>query len=371
MLLSQLNLHHFRNIANASLQPARGINLLTGNNGSGKTSLLEAIHCLGYGRSFRSHRASRIIRHGESAYVLFGRLSDEDAATELAIGMERSRSGVSQLKIGGQSADSLAALARLLPVQLIDPQGGELLSGGPKLRRSFIDWGVFYQDNSFHPLWKQFSRLLKQRNAQLKQSRGYQALGFWDQELTRISEEIAEKRAEYCEGFFSQAVDFIGFFLPEYEVSLDYYQGWDHEKSLGELLQANFERDRVLGYTSTGAHKADLRLKANGVPVCDILSRGQLKLMVCAMRLAQGCYLSAQGDKKVIFLIDDFASELDSEKRHLLMERLQQSDSQIFVTAIDLDHLDPELVARADKMFHVEHGRISEISRSVRASDEC
>ena len=126
------------------------------------------------------------------------------------------------------------------------------------------------------------------------------------------------------------------------------------------LLEAGFERDRSLGYTGVGPQKADVRLKANGVPAQDILSRGQLKLLVCAMRLAQGLYLNQHSSRGCIFLIDDFASELDVDKRRLLAARLKQCASQVFITAIDTGQLADMMDANDCKLFHVEQGKISE-----------
>ena len=203
-------------------------------------------------------------------------------------------------------------------------------------------------------------RLLKQRNALLRQSTQYRQLAFWDQELVRLGGELAGFRASYCQAITPLIKEMTADFLPEFDISLGFYRGWEKDTPLDALLEAGFERDRSLGYTGVGPQKADVRLKANGVPAQDILSRGQLKLLVCAMRLAQGLYLNQHSSRGCIFLIDDFASELDVDKRRLLAARLKQCASQVFITAIDTGQLADMMDASDCKLFHVEQGKISE-----------
>ena len=359
MALLRLQIQDFRNIQQAELSPGSGLNVLLGRNGSGKTSLLEAIHYLGLGRSFRTHLTNRVIGHGEKAFTLFAQVATPSYG-QLPLGLSKSRAGDTQLRLGGRPAERLAQLAELLPLQLIHPEGFSLLTGGPQQRRAFIDWGVFHVERSFFPLWSQVRRLLKQRNALLRQSSSYAPLAFWDQELVRLGAELAQHRQNYCEALLPLLQEITADFLPEYEFRIGFYPGWDRQRPLLELLQEGFERDRLMGHTAIGPHKADLRLKVGGVPVQDLLSRGQLKLLVCAMRLAQGQFLNQQGERQCIFLIDDFASELDSEKRRLLAHRLKQCASQVFITAIDEAPLADMMSELECHLFHVEQGAITE-----------
>lgn len=358
MSLVKLQLSDFRNIQQASLALSPGLNILVGCNGSGKTSVLEAIHYLGLGRSFRTHLTGRVIRQGERAFTLFAQC--ELDGRQVPIGLAKDKSGETQLKIAGAQAQRLADLAELLPVQLIHPDGFNLLTGGPQARRAWLDWGVFHQEPTFFALWGRVRRLLKQRNALLRQSTQYRQLAFWDQELVRLGGELAEFRASYCQAITPLIKEMTADFLPEFDISLGFYRGWEKDTPLGDLLEAGFERDRALGYTGVGPQKADVRLKANGVPAQDILSRGQLKLLVCTMRLAQGLYLNQHSSRGCIFLIDDFASELDVDKRRLLAARLKQCASQVFITAIDTGQLADMMDANDCKLFHVEQGKISE-----------
>lgn len=433
MTINRLLIQQFRNIKACDLQPSPGFNFLIGPNGSGKTSVLEAIYLLGHGRSFKSNLTSRIISHQCDELFIHGRLSvqspwsvtktstvetdelapsasalnsvNESAAAfdltgepqgldtgsdsdsgdevtrdesespngaevraglaptlaqiEMPIGLNKKRDGTTQIKISGQSGQKMAQLADILPLQLIHTEGFELVTEGPKLRRAFIDWGVFHTQPQFFDAWGRFKRLNKQRNALLKNARSYRELSYWDRELAELAEQISQWRAAYLEGFIEQALTLCAGFLPEYEMSFSFSRGWDKDTDYAELLADNFERDQNMGYTVSGPNKADLRIKANGTPAEDILSRGQLKLLVCALRVAQGQHLSSVTEKRCIYLIDDFASELDSTRRQRLAECFKQMQTQVFVSSITQAQIS-DMIMPNSKMFYVEHGTIEQ-----------
>ncbi|PSW61203.1 DNA replication/repair protein RecF [Photobacterium leiognathi subsp. mandapamensis] len=358
MALTRLMVHDFRNIESCDLALATGFNFLVGANGSGKTSVLEAIHYLGHGRSFRSHLTSRVIRHEQSELFIHGRVVDNQTQLMLPIGLNKKRDGTTEVKIAGEPNQKVAQLAQILPLQLITPEGFDLLIGGPKYRRAFIDWGVFHVEPKFYHAWSRLKRLTKQRNALLKTARSYRELSYWDQELALLAEQISVWRQDYISAVKEKAAEIFQVFLPEYEIQLGYYRGWEKETPYAELLKRNFERDCQLGYTASGPHKADLRIKVAGTPVEDVLSRGQLKLMVCALRLAQGLHLTEATGKQCIYLIDDFASELDSHRRTLLAQRLKETNAQVFISAISDDQV-ADMLDENGKLFHVEHGKIT------------
>lgn len=359
MSLSRLIINNFRNLTAVDLDLSHGFNFLVGANGSGKTSLLEGIFYLGHGRSFKSHISNRIIHYDHDEFTLFGKI--EEDKHEWSVGLQKNRQGDTKLKINGEDAKKIADLAHLLPMQVITPEGLTLLNGGPTYRRAFLDWGLFHQYTEFHRLWSDLKRLLKQRNAALNQVRDYAELKFWDIELAKLAHSVSEMRAMYAEALRPEIEKTCRFFLPELEISVSFHQGWEKGADYLEILAQGFERDKNLGYTMIGPQKADFRFRANGLPVEDVLSRGQLKLLMCALRLAQGEYLVAQKGRQCLFLIDDFASELDPVKRELLAHRLRQSGSQVFVTAITHDQLKQMewLEQGSDRTFSVTSGRIS------------
>ena len=356
MALTRLIIKDFRNIPHADLPLAEGVNFLIGPNGSGKTSVLEAIYTLGHGRAFRSLQTGRVIRHDQPAFVLHGRLEDDQQ--QHSIGLSKDRAGDSKVRIDGSDGHKIAELAQLLPMQLITPEGFTLLTGGPKYRRAYIDWGCFHNFPGFFNAWNDLRRLMKQRNAALRQVSQYRQLRPWDQELAPLAHKISEWRQTYSDAITREIKATCQQFLPEYTLTFSCQRGWDKETDYAELLERSFERDRALTYTASGPHKADFRIRADGTPVEDLLSRGQLKLLMCALRLAQGEYLTRHSGRRCIYLIDDFASELDDQRRQILAARLKATKAQVFVSAISVDHV-IDMNDEKGKMFSVEKGKIA------------
>ncbi len=194
MSLSRLLIKDFRNIESADLLLSPGFNFLVGANGSGKTSVLEAIYTLGHGRAFRSLQTGRVIRHDQPDFVLHGRLQGD--SREIAVGLTKDRLGDSKVRIDGTDGHKVAELAHLMPMQLITPEGFTLLNGGPKFRRAFIDWGCFHDEPAFFNAWSNLKRLLRQRNAALRQVTHYNQLLPWDKELAPLAEQISQWRAQ-------------------------------------------------------------------------------------------------------------------------------------------------------------------------------
>lgn len=319
--------------------------------------MLEAIYTLGHGRAFRSLQIGRVIRHEQESFVLHGRLQGEERET--SIGLTKDKLGDSKVRIDGTDGHKVAELAHLMPMQLITPEGFTLLNGGPKYRRAFLDWGCFHNEVGFFTAWSNLKRLLKQRNAALRQVSRYEQLRPWDKELIPLAEQISTWRAEYSAGIAQDMADTCQQFLPEFSLSFSFQRGWEKETDYAEVLERSFERDRMLTYTAHGPHKADFRIRADGAPVEDTLSRGQLKLLMCALRLAQGEFLTRESGRRCLYLIDDFASELDDARRGLLASRLKATQSQVFVSAISAEHV-IDMSDENSKMFTVEKGKITD-----------
>ena len=350
-------IHQFRNINSADLSFNPKINLITGANGSGKTSLLEAICFLGLGRSFRTHLTSRVVNHDFKEFTLYGEINQQQL--NIPIGLQKSKKGDSLLKINGSICKKLANLTQYLPLQLITPESYTLLTGSPKNRRAFLDWGVFYHDPLFYHNWARIKRLLKQRNAALKQCSTYNELQVWDNELCLLSDEISAQRQSYFNLLIPLIEKTLADFLPDFKVTSQLFYGWDkNNKTLKNYLIDNFDRDKQLGYTTAGPQKADVRFKIKELPVSDVLSRGQLKLFVYALRLAQGLFLNAVNHKQCIFLIDDFSSELDQNKQQILAKYILNSEAQLFITVIEKNSVET-LFATERTVFHVEHGKLT------------
>ncbi len=357
MAISRILIEHFRNLNAVDQTFDPSFNFILGDNGSGKTSLLEALFYLAHGRSFKSSVQNRIISYDQPHFTLHGKI--QESQHQWSIGLQRTRQGQTKMKINGEEVQRLADLAHLLPIQIITPEGLNLLNGGPSYKRAFLDWGLFHHNPAFLPLWSKLNRLLKQRNAGLTQVRDYQELAIWDQELVKLSQQVSQWRFEYSENLRATIEKSCQLFLPELEIQSYFYQGWDKNEDYAQILERNFLADKKRGFTFSGPQKADFRFRINGLPAEDILSRGQLKLLMCALRLAQGEHLMAQKNRPCIFLIDDFASELDEKKRLLLGERLQKSQSQVFISAIHSEHL-KQLQPQQSKTFLMQNGCLIE-----------
>lgn len=365
MTLTRLSIQNLRNIEGADLVPSAQVNLIFGENGSGKTSILEAINLLALGRSFRSHKHKPLVRHQQKAFTVFGRVHADDGS-DIPMGLSRSLDGEAIFKANGVNVASAADLAVFLPVQVINADTFLLLEGAPKVRRQFIDWLVFHVEPQFFPAWKALQRCLKHRNSLLRRDRIDRfELASWDQELAGLTERIHEYRTHCLAEFETTFSALLTEFLAVEGIKLAYYRGWDKDRAYGELLVDNIERDQRLGYTHLGSHRADLKITVKGQDAAEVLSRGQQKLLVCALKIAQGYVFTRITGRKSIYLVDDLPAELDEKHRNLMVKWLETMDTQIFITGVEREILAAHWRDRIDvlpKMFHVEHGRVREVS---------
>lgn len=361
MALAQLQLTEFRNIHSASLHFSPSINLICGENGSGKTSVLEAIYLLAHGRSFRTTKAQKMIRNQHPYLVLHGKVNW--SLQLLSVGMQRDRAGDWQLKLNGDKVTRIADIASLLPVQLITPESFRLFFGGPKERRQFFDLGLFHVEPSFYELWVLFNKVLKQRNALLKSKQPYsESYRFWDQQLADAAIAIQKLRQSYVSQLNAMLKPLLQPIAALAEVELELVPGWLCKQvdalELLTQLQENFHSDVKVGYTQLGPQKADLRIKIAGEYVDEFLSRGQLKVLLFALKVAQSNLIFSSGHKQPLLLIDDLASELDDQSKRYIFSFLHHINSQVFITAIEAAQVLPHISDTEVGLFHVEHGQI-------------
>ena len=363
MRVNRLNIANIRNIREASLPALASVNLFYGANGSGKTSVLEALHLLSLARSFRSHKIRSVINKEAHSCVVFANLEGGSAqsGSHFTIGIERHVTQPGQIKLSGKPVQRISELAESLPLQLINAETFQLLAGSPSVRRQFLDWGVFHVEHRFHDAWKATQRCLKQRNTLLRHDRiDRQQLLVWDQELARSGEEVNRYREAYIEQFLPLFQSALKELVDLDDLSVHFHRGWDKELGLAEYLAQQLDRDADGGYTHGGPHRADLRFRYKREAAADVLSRGQQKLVVCAMRIAQAQLLYQVTGKQCLFLLDDLPAELDSQHRATLCRLLQGIGCQLFVTCVD--PLDVQHCWAEDSdlaMFHVEHGQIN------------
>lgn len=360
MQLVRLKANCFRNLVDLDLEFSPRFNFIYGPNGSGKSSLLEAIYFLSLGRSFRSSLASRAIQYDAKSFSLFSLILGQHSTT---LGLEKIRQGRTKIKIGNNN-NSNSDLAKLLPLQLINPNSYQLLSGGPRARRQFIDWGVFHVEPQFFQIWQRFQQILKQRNAALQQKIPMNQIKIWDVELIETANEITILREKYVQQLMPLIHELVDKLLTLQGalqgLSVDFYQGWDKKISLGKILTSSIGRDYKLAYTQFGPHRADLLIKFNGNPVHEVLSRGEQKLLTCALQLAQGLLLKRITDKACIYLFDDLFAELDLIKQNMLMHLLHRLEAQVFITTIEKSLIKELETNVLGKIFQVEQGKIIE-----------
>ncbi|MBA2777879.1 DNA replication/repair protein RecF [Billgrantia kenyensis] len=354
MLIDRLAFSGLRNLGALDFSPCPGINLFVGRNGSGKTSLLEGIHILGMGRSFRTRQLKHAIGHETDELTLFARLNGDPP---LPIGIRRARDTAElEMRLAGQRVSRLAQLIEALPLQLINPDAFRLLEGAPAGRREFLDWGVFHVKHDFFDAWRRAKRALKHRNALLRHDRmDANNLAVWEQELAHWGERVDDLRREWMAAFvpvFEETLDRL-IALPE--LRLRYSRGWDKQRPLLEILEQSRATDFQMGFTQHGPQRGDLRIRLGKRPAVEVLSRGQQKLVVSALKLAQGRLLEQSTGRSCLYLVDDLPAELDIEHRRIFCRLLESMGSQAFITSVEHDALvGPWKSHTPLAMFHVK-----------------
>jgi len=357
MHLSQLDIFQVRNLKNIRTSCHPQANIIFGANGSGKTSFLESIYLLGRGRSFR-HRDLRVVVNNDSdELVVSGRLLRDQTSTVHQLGIKRTPKGLFEARLDGKSLQTAAQLVSELPLQLIDAHSFMLLEGGPLQRRQFLDWGVFHVEHDYSNLWRRFQKTLKQRNQLLRHGRiDEDLLRTWTAELIPLCEQITQFRRQYLSALSGQLNQAISAFEGLGEVSLEYYCGWDEERSLADVYIADQARDIGTKTTSHGAHRADIRIKVDGQAAADHLSRGQTKLLVYALKLAQASHYREHTGESCLFLLDDLPAELDYQHRGQVISYLNDLGCQYFITGVDKKDFEDLVQTVPHQMFHMEHG---------------
>ncbi|XOZ32688.1 DNA replication/repair protein RecF [Halomonadaceae bacterium KBTZ08] len=366
MALNELHVHHFRNITHQKLQFASGLNLIHGANGSGKTSLLEAIYYLSTARSFRSSNHRRVVQEGERSLTLFGRVSDPQKGL-IRIGLEREPGHPRGVKLqrDGEAIQAVSDLARVLPVSVIEPGTFELVAGGPGHRRRFLDWLVFHVEHWFSKVWQEAQRALKQRNHLLR--RGIidaASIGPWNIRVADLGERLNEGRKAGFDAFYQEfeAIKARSSVAWLETVSLSFNPGWDASQDLVSVLEGNLESESRAGFSLYGPNRADIRIRVGKQPAGEVLSRGQQRSLVVLMKLAQMRVLQGKGFQGIC-LLDDIHAELDAQNQALLTSELLALQTQVFLTGIRAPNegvLGSLMLEHEPSVFHVEHGWFTE-----------
>lgn len=354
-MLLRIELHNFRCIEHADLTfDDRGTGLV-GPNASGKTSLLESIFFLGQGRSFRTSERVKVLGPMAPFFRVVGEVMTSRG--KLTVGSEYS-DGKTNTKLAGRPIASMAEIAEILPLQLIDPSLHRLVEEGSARRRRLLDWGVFHVKHDFLQHWRRYQRALHQRNMALRALIHTPALlQAWEREMSVCGEAVDNARAEYIE-LVSPHFCALSSTLLSGATSLEYRRGWAMDQTLDEALENSRPRDQKLRTTGVGPHRADITFRIRGVVARDLVSRGQQKMLASAFVLAQIRLRAANATVPTCLLLDDPAAELDVDNLGKLLRAIDSVPSQLIITSVSEGGLQG---MHLDRKFHVEQGRFTQM----------
>lgn len=350
MSITQLDVHALRNITTLRVYPHARWNVIFGENGSGKTSLLEAISLVSTGRSFRTNEVNALVRDGEDALMLFARTAQDET-----IQLKKNKAGMSAW-IDQKICARRSELAQRLPCQIFYQDIFSIIDAGPSVRRSLLDWGLFHVKHQEIGLWREYARVLKQRNSLLRQQAAHQHVKPWDCLLEELSEALHERRQAFCSEWFLRFDETLAQ-LTTQSCSVRYEKGWDRKntgKRLLTILDEQWESDKIQQYTHSGAHQADLILTTPSLKVKQSLSRGQQKMILLALKLSQAELIASQ----CVYLLDDVFSELDSSHIQRLLSHMETLKGQFFFTCIQPDLFSAHLPSSRASFLSMQHGQL-------------
>ena len=340
-----------------SLPLSKGVTVFVGENGAGKTSILDAVHLLGTGKPFTTYRIDNVIHRDASAVQVVGHLS---TPSKVVMGVRRNRGGSGEARISGTSVKALSELAKALPLIVINTDALNIVRDGPEGRRRFIDSFVFHVEQNFSQASRRYLHALKQRNALLKERRSTDD-SVWIRDLAVSGELVVSARGRAV----SALRDALKGVLADMQVSMPEWQlvqrtGWGADRSLAEALAAAADSDRHRGFTQVGPHRGDVVFLVQGSPAHEVLSRGQMKVLMAATKLAQGRVMYQETGVSPVLLVDDVSAELDAENAAGLFRNMVSDGFQVLATMVDASGPSAWTQNALSNVFHVEHGAITD-----------
>ncbi len=355
MVLLGLEVRFLRVLREVEWAPGEGLNLIVGGNGAGKTSLLEAVFLTARGRSFRSGRWVDLITEGMDAGRVEGRYrSDGGAFTRVEV---RQLGAVRRMEMDGKAVQTREAVVRKIPLRLLHSHSGELILGGPALRRSFVDWNLFHVEPSYPDLWRRYRRCHAQKSAILKEGRG--DLGIWNRELALHGDAMVEARAAYVQAMNEELTHVVEGFGPLSSLRVG-YETKGYSGDLGSALDAIKEQEWRSGQCLVGPHRDDLTIEMDGHLCKGVASAGQARLAVAALQIAAERIFRARMARSSIWLLDDLGAEWDEQAQADCLRGILKVAKQCLVTSIGRPK-DSLLRPYPHTLFHVEHGVLSRI----------
>jgi DNA replication and repair protein RecF len=354
LYIKSFQINNLRNIQSAEIVADPVLNVLVGDNGAGKTTVLEAMIVLAKGRSFRTGQIASLLGSSSDQFLISAKIQLETDRTS-AVGVERSVKHW-RARRDGKDVRQLSDLAEHLPLVLLEPNSHLLISGPPDSRRRYLDWGVFHVEHGFLGTWRRYARAIKQRNAALRAKEEGVAQSL-NPLIVDLGEQVHRLREAQVAVLEHRLPGLLADLAPGLEdISLRYQPGWSGP-SLGSALDDSFSRDMDRGLTGPGPHKADLVFRSGRHLARDCLSRGEMKIVAAAMMMAQARAISEAGSRAV-FLLDDLASEFDAQHRQSVIRAALVEGGQVWITGTQLEEGLLGLASSA-RVFHVEQGRVS------------
>ena len=342
MFLESISLINFKNFSDRSFRFDQKINCLVGNNGVGKTNVLDAIYYLSHTKGYFNPIASQNIKHDKDFFVLDGIYKKENREEHIHCSLKKGHKKV--VKRNGKVYEKLSDHFGLIPIVIISPSDTNLISEGSEFRRKFMDMIISMNDKDYFQDLIAYNKTISQRNSLLK----YFAANFtfdkdnleiYDEQLSDYGLRIFEKRKAFIKEFtpifnrrYSHIIEKSSADNLKEEVSFSYKTQLEHS-DFRTLLQQQLERDRVLQYSSAGIHKDDLLFQINDHPVKKIGSQGQQKSFLIALKLAQFDFITNKSKVKPILLLDDIFDKLDDQRVGQLLHLVNDdSFGQLFIT---------------------------------------
>lgn len=354
MRIELLRAHHLRCFERFEIAPGPRLNWLVGANGVGKTTVLEAVHTLSHGRSFRAAGREALIRRGQLGYDVYAELRHENGS-HFRLGMARENARW-QIRINGSACTTLLPLLENCAVACFEPGSHALIAGASEDRRRFLNWGTFHVEHDSMTSWRGYRRALRQRNALLRTQATDLQFESWEYEMARFARKLEAARRTYVDSLVPHLRAFSARFLPELgEPCFVYRPGWDVADGFAIQLGEQREKDKRRGHTRYGPHRADWSLCFDRAPAREYLSRGQTKLAALICVLAQAARFAEHAGEWPILCVDDLGSELDTPHQEQVLEWLKAQPIQTWITATTapLD-LGPSSTA----LFHVEQATL-------------
>ena len=366
MILDKLSILNYKNITQADLRFSDRLNCFFGNNGMGKTNLLDSLYYLSFCKSYLHTPDSQVVRKGEEMCVLQGTYSYEERTEEIFCAI-RSK-GRKQFKRNKKEYERLSDHIGFLPIVVVSPEDSELIRGGSEERRRFMDVVLSQQDRPYLHLLIQYNKALQQRNSLLKaQSSDVSLYEVLEMQLAHYAEQIYKRRRLLIEELTPLFNTYYQRICRSQEVVGLRYVSQLENSDLVAALSAARSRDAILGYTTCGIHKDELEMVLNDGLIRKVGSQGQNKTFLIALKLAQFIFLTRKGDTKPLLLLDDIFDKLDACRVEEIIKLVGEDDfGQIFITDTNRKYLDLILEENHDRyaLFHVSDGEITALSNT-------